>query len=224
MMLKLTIVGRVSDGLPLAQSPRYVNEEDADSVSTYKQQGEFLLKEISRGALPCSKMTIFLDPHGFNYMVGNGICFMALCDSMYPRKLVFHYLQDLQKEFKKFDVGVTERIMRPYSFIKFDGIIGNIRSKYVDTRTQANLAKLNSDGSQEEDILSESFSQIVKRRRRFDMLRRMSEAHLHASPIWCSKRLEIIALKWIPVGLVLAVTTVLIWTNLLRDDLLFTGS
>lgn len=104
-----------------------------------------------------------------------------------------------------------------------DGIIGNIRSKYVDTRTQANLSKLNSDGSQEEDILSESFSQIVKRRRRFDMLRRMSEAHLHASPIWCSKRLEIIALKWIPVGLVLAVTTILIWTSLLKDDLLFPG-
>lgn len=51
-----------------------------------------------------------------------------------------------------------------------DGIIGNIRSKYVDTRTQANLSKLNSDGSQEEDILSESFSQIVKRRRRFGMV------------------------------------------------------
>ncbi|KAK4431500.1 Vesicle-trafficking protein SEC22b [Sesamum alatum] len=222
-MLKLTIVGRVSDGLPLAQGPRYVNEED-DSVSTYKQQGEFLLKEISRGALPTSKTSIFLDHHCFNYMVENGICFMALCDSMYPRKLVFHYLQDLQKEFKKYDVGVIERIMRPYSFIKFDGIIGNIRRNYVDTRTQANLSKLNSDGSQEEDILSESFSQIVKRRRRFDMLRRMSEAHLHDSPVWCSKRLEIIALKWIPVGLVLAVTTVLVWTSLCRNDLLFTGS
>ncbi|KAL0304254.1 UNVERIFIED_CONTAM: vesicle transport protein [Sesamum radiatum] len=108
MMLKLTIVGRVSDGLPLSQGPRYVNEEDDDSVSAYKQQGEFLLKEISRGALPNSKMTIFLDHHCFNYMVENGICFMAFCDSMYPRKLVFHYLQDLQKEFKKFDVGVTE--------------------------------------------------------------------------------------------------------------------
>ncbi|KAI3458162.1 hypothetical protein Pfo_014825 [Paulownia fortunei] len=221
-MLKLTIVGRVRDGLPIAQGPRYVNEEN-DDISTYKQQGEFLLREISRGALPPSKMSIFLDHHCFNYMVENGICFMALCDSMYPRKLAFYYLQDLQQEFNKFDVGLTERIMRPYSFIRFDGIIGNIRRKYADTRTQANLSKINSDGSQEVDIVTESFTQIVKRRRRSEMLERMSEAHLHASPIWCSKRLEIIALKWIPLGLVLAVTTVLLWTSLHRDDFLSTG-
>ncbi|KAK6155723.1 hypothetical protein DH2020_009971 [Rehmannia glutinosa] len=221
-MLRLTIVGRVRDGLPLAQGPRYVNEEN-DKISTYKQQGEFLLKEISRGALPLSKMTIFLDQYSFNYMVEDGICFMVLCDSMYPRKLVFHYLQDLQEEFKKFDVGLTERIMRPYSLIKFDAIIGNIRRKYVDTRTQANLSKITSDGSQEIDVVSESFSQIVKRRRRSEMLTRMSEAHLHASPIWCSKRLEIIAPKWIPIGLVLAVMTILVWTSLHREDSLSTG-
>ncbi|KAL0371688.1 UNVERIFIED_CONTAM: vesicle transport protein [Sesamum calycinum] len=208
MMLKLTIVGRVSDGLPLAQGPRYVNEEDADSVSTYKQQGEFLLKEISRGALPCSKMTIFLDHHGFKKK--SRVPSAQTHVGLWARGslLVIGWKNYLRTDMKKINYG----------------IIGNIRSKYVDTRTQANLAKLNLDGSQEEDILSESFSQIVKRRRRFDMLQRMSEAHLHASPIWCSKRLEVIALKWIPVGLVLAVTTVLIWTNLLRDDLLFTGS
>lgn len=51
-----------------------------------------------------------------------------------------------------------------------DGIIGNIRRKYVDTRSQANLSKINSDASQDVDILSEIFSQIVKRRRRFGMV------------------------------------------------------
>ncbi|KAL8543948.1 hypothetical protein ACS0TY_004481 [Phlomoides rotata] len=166
-MLTLTIVGRVSDGMPLAQGPRYANE---DMDSCYKQQGEFLLKEISRGALPSSKMTIFLDHHYFSYMVGDGIIFMALCDSMYPRKLVFYYLQDLHKEFNKFDVGLAQRIKTPYSFIKFDGIIASITRKYVDTRSQANLSKMNSDASQDTDhTSSEMFSQIIKRRRRFGM-------------------------------------------------------
>ncbi|KAJ0558894.1 putative Longin domain-containing protein [Helianthus annuus] len=36
-------------------------------------------------------------------MVRNGVCFITLCDVSYPRKLAFHYLQDLQKEFDKVD-------------------------------------------------------------------------------------------------------------------------
>ncbi|CAL5366712.1 unnamed protein product [Camellia sinensis] len=63
-MVKMTIVGRVSDGLPIAQSPRYVNEED-ENFSSYKQQAEFMLKEISRtgSSLAPSKVTIRLDLH-----------------------------------------------------------------------------------------------------------------------------------------------------------------
>ncbi|KAI7979321.1 hypothetical protein LOK49_Contig397G00004 [Camellia lanceoleosa] len=63
-MVKKTIVGRVSDGLPIAQSPRYVNEED-ENFSSYKQQAEFILREISRtgSSLALSKMTIRLDLH-----------------------------------------------------------------------------------------------------------------------------------------------------------------
>lgn len=63
-MVKLTIVGRVNDGLPIAQGPRYVNQ-DNEGFSFYKQQGEFILKEISRGALQHSKMIIRVDHHFF---------------------------------------------------------------------------------------------------------------------------------------------------------------
>ncbi|KAL3834442.1 hypothetical protein ACJIZ3_009178 [Penstemon smallii] len=166
MVKLITIVGRVIDGLPLAQCPRYVDQEN-ENISAYKQQGEFLLKEISRGALPNSKMIIFLDHHSFHYMVENGMCFMVLCDSSYPRKLAFYYLQDLDMEFQKFNVKLKERIIRPYSFIRFEGIIGNIKRKYEDARTQENISKLNSDSSHDVDVKSEFFSQIVKRRRRF---------------------------------------------------------
>ncbi|XP_042003582.1 25.3 kDa vesicle transport protein-like [Salvia splendens] len=221
-MLKMTIVGRVSDRLPLslAHGSRYVNEENNDGdISSHKQQAEFLLQEVSRIALPHSKMTIFLDDHCFNYIVENGMCFMALCDSMYPRKLAFCYLQDLYKEFVKFeDVGLNATSIRPYSLVKFGGVIANVRRKYVDTRSQANLSKINSDASQDADVISESFSRIVQRRRRSELFERISEAHLHPSPIWCSNRLEIIALKWIPIGLVVAVATLVIWTRWFHCD------
>lgn len=132
---------------------------------------------------------------GFSYIIENGICFMTLSDSSYPRKLVFYYLKDLAKEFEKFDEGLIKRITKPYGFVRFGkpsciisfvwkmmlklryiwmwvalpgGIIGNIRRQYVDTRTQANLSKLKS--GQDIEIMTEDFSQIVKRRNRYGVL------------------------------------------------------
>jgi hypothetical protein len=57
-----------------------------------------------------------------SYLIGNGACFMTLCDSSYPRKLAFHYLQDLQKEFERLDNSLVEKITRPYSFVKFGNL------------------------------------------------------------------------------------------------------
>ncbi|XP_055827306.1 25.3 kDa vesicle transport protein SEC22-1 [Solanum dulcamara] len=220
-MVKVTIIGRLSDGMPLAQGPRshVVHEENNDVLTTYKKQAEFILKEISLRALPSSKMTILVDHHCFNYMVENGICYLTLCESSYPRKLAFHYLQDLQQEFERLDSSLVDRITKPYTFIKLDTIIGNIRKQYVDTRTQANLSKLNAHRQKDLDIATEELSLITERRRRVDMMERMMEAHISTSPIWESKRLEIIALKWTPITILLVVASVLLWTGfILQDD------
>lgn len=214
-MVKMTIVGRVSDGLPLAQGPRYLNQEH-DSFSFYKQQAEFILKEISRGALAPSKMTIRVDHHSFHYLMENGIgCFITLCDSSYPRKLAFHYLQDLQKEFQKFDISLIDKITRPYSFVKFESIIGNIRKQYVDTRTQANLSKLNANRGQDLDIVIEHMYQVVERKRQSEIL---TATRNHVSSIWGSPRLEVIALKWTPIAIIVAVAAILLWANLVLTD------
>lgn len=66
-MVKLTMVGRVRDGLPIAQGIRYVNEEN-DDVFGYKKQAEFILKEISRGTLSPPKMVILMHHHSFMYL------------------------------------------------------------------------------------------------------------------------------------------------------------
>ncbi|KAM3320029.1 25.3 kDa vesicle transport protein [Capsicum chacoense] len=217
-MVKVTIIGRVSDGMPLAQGPRHVVHEENDVLTTYKQQAEFILKEISLKALPSSKMTILVDHHCFNYMVENGICYLTLCESSYPRKLAFHYLQDLQQELERLDRNLTDRIRKPYTFIKLDTIIGNIRKQYVDTRTQANLSKLNARCQKDLNIETEELSLITERRRRVEMVERMMEAHISTSPVWDSNRLEIIALKWTPITILLVVASVLLWTGLVLQD------
>ncbi|KAM1126741.1 hypothetical protein ACFX2J_041769 [Malus domestica] len=218
-MVKLTIVGRVSDGLCLAKGPSYMNEEHENS-SFYKQQGEFIFKEISRGALPPSRMTIRVDHHCFNYLVEKGIAFIALCESSYPRKLAFHYLQDLQKEFEKFDSNLINKITRPYSFVKFDGVIGKIRKQYIDTRTQVNLSKLNANRKHDLDIATENLSEIIERRRHSDLLERplLPPPPQAVSSIWCSPLLEVIALKWTPITLIIAVATAVLWVSIIHAD------
>ncbi|XP_023886877.1 25.3 kDa vesicle transport protein SEC22-1 [Quercus suber] len=216
-MVKLTMVGRVSDGLPLAQGPRYTIEEN-NNFLFYKQQAEFILKEISKGALAHSKMTIHIDHHCFNHLVDNGIIFITLCDSSYPRKLAFHYLQDLQKEFEKFDNRLIEKITRPYSFVKFDSIIGNIRRQYMDTRTQANLSKLNANRKQDVDIVTKHISEILERRQNAEIPDRIFVTPQTVSSIWSSPRLEVIALKWTPITTIVVVVVVLLWASLVLTD------
>ncbi|KAJ0043865.1 hypothetical protein Pint_17433 [Pistacia integerrima] len=217
-MVNLTIVGRVRDGLALAQGPRYINQVN-DNFSFYKQQAEFILKEISRGALAPSKMTIRVDHNSFHYLMENGICFITLSDSSYPRKLAFHYLQDLQKEFQKFDRDLVDKITRPYSFVKFDSIIGNIRKQYIDTRTQANLAKMIVNRGQDLSIIIEHMSQIVERKRHSETSERIYTSPEPKSSIWGSPLLEDIALKWTPITIIFVGFAVLFWANLaLKED------
>lgn len=44
-----------------------------------------------------------------------------------------------------------------------DGVIGNIRKQYIDTRTQVNLSKLNANRKQDLDIATENLSEIIER-------------------------------------------------------------
>ncbi|KAG5533778.1 hypothetical protein RHGRI_027833 [Rhododendron griersonianum] len=218
-MVKMTIVGRVSDGLPIAQGPRYVSQED-DNISSYMQQAEFILEEISRSrSLAPSKMIIPVDDnHCFHYMVESGVCFIALCDSSYPRKLASYYLEDLVKEFEKFNKSLINKITKPYSFVRFDGIIGNIRRQYIDTRTQSNLSKLNAHRRQDLDIITQDLSTIVERRQQLDTLEKLEKAMAAprtVSPIWCSPFLEEIALKWTPIATIALVGVVLLWSRLI---------
>lgn len=47
-----------------------------------------------------------------------------------------------------------------------DTIIGNVRKQYIDTRTQANLSKLNANNrNQHLDIVTENLTDILVRRR-----------------------------------------------------------
>ncbi|GKU89335.1 hypothetical protein SLEP1_g3485 [Rubroshorea leprosula] len=90
----------------------------------------------------------------------------------------------------------------------------------MDTRTQTNLSKLNACRQQDLDIITENMSQIIERRRNSEIFERVATNSQPLSPsIWCSPRLEAIALIWTPITVIAAVAAVLLWTSyFLTDD------
>ncbi|XP_021715172.1 25.3 kDa vesicle transport protein-like [Chenopodium quinoa] len=199
-MVMLTIIGRITDGMPMSQGLRYANE-DYNNIPYYKQQAE---NSFSKK---------------FQELVVR-ICFITLCDSSYPRTLAFHYLEDLRHELEKFQSDqLVDKITRPYSFVNFDSVIIKIRKQHVDTRAQANLKKLNANHGQELDITIETMSAVIENRKQLDYMERVVMAPQIVSPIWGSRHLEIIALKWTPISISISVVVILLlWASLILAD------
>ncbi|XP_039134377.1 25.3 kDa vesicle transport protein [Dioscorea cayenensis subsp. rotundata] len=212
-MVKLTLIGRLSDGLPLTQTPEYLNE-DIESTSEYKDKGELVLVEVSRrGALESSGMTVLIDHHCFHCLISNSVCYLTLCDVQYPTKLAFHYLQDLRKEFEKVELKIVEAFSKPYAFKKFEYVVGSIRKQYVDTRTQANLSKMKSNRVQDLSIVTEDFSEFINRVQApvVDMLRTESGD-------WNTKVFQEIALKWTPIVICFVAVFVVFWSSIVITE------
>lgn len=64
-MVKLTLIARVTDGLPLAEG--LDDGRDVTDSDFYKQQVKALFKNLSRGQNEASRMSIETGPYIFQY-------------------------------------------------------------------------------------------------------------------------------------------------------------
>lgn len=69
-MVKLTMIARVTDGLPLAEG--LDDGRDMQDSEFYKQQVKALFKNLSRGQNEASRMSVETGPYVFQYpyMIG----------------------------------------------------------------------------------------------------------------------------------------------------------
>lgn len=54
-----------------------------------------------------------------SYLIVEKVIYMCICDSSYPRKLAFSYLDELSKEFQRSYEGKIDTVTRPYAFMGF---------------------------------------------------------------------------------------------------------
>ena len=81
-MVKLTMLARVADGLPLAEG---LDSERQQNLEQYKQQAKTLFKKLSQGPPPPSRMSYESGAFFLHYLIEDGVCYLTLCDRGYPK-------------------------------------------------------------------------------------------------------------------------------------------
>ncbi|XP_050260538.1 25.3 kDa vesicle transport protein-like [Quercus robur] len=213
-MVKLTMIARVTDGLPLAEGLD-AGRDPQDEF--YKQQAKSIFKNLSKGHNESSRMSIETGPYIFHYIIEGRVCYLTMCDRSYPKKLAFQYLEELKNEFERVNGDQIETAARPYAFIKFDTYIQKIKKLYLDTRSQRNIAKLNDELYEVQQIMTRNVQEVLGVGEKLDHVSEMSSRLTSESRIYADKARDLnrqaLIWKWAPVGIVIAVVLLLFWVK-----------
>ncbi|URE29492.1 25.3 kDa vesicle transport [Musa troglodytarum] len=217
-MVKLTMIARVTDGLPLAEG--LDDGRDQKDADFYKQQAKLLFKNLSKGHYEASRMSIETGPYFFQYpiyIIEGRVCYLTMCDRSYPKKLAFQYLEDLKNEFERVNGGQIETAARPYAFIKFDTFIQKTKKLYLDTHTQRNIAKLNDELYEVHQIMTRNVQEVLGVGEKLDQVSELSSRLTSESRIYADKAKDLnrqaLIRKWAPVAIVLGVVMLLFWVR-----------
>lgn len=156
----MTMIARVGDGLPLAASMQEV-EESGRSLTDYQNQAKLLFRKLNqqspdRCSIESGKML-------FHYLIGEGICYLVLCESMFSKKLAFSYLEELSSEFFVQYGNRINSVSRPYAFIEFDTYMQKTKKAYMDTRTKRNLAVVSNELQDVQRIMVSNIDDVLQR-------------------------------------------------------------
>ncbi|KAG5391995.1 hypothetical protein IGI04_021958 [Brassica rapa subsp. trilocularis] len=200
-MVKMTLIARVTDGLPLAEG--LDDGRDLPDSDMYKQQVKSLFKNLSR--------------ENFSYIIEGRVCYLTMCDRSYPKKLAFQYLEDLKNEFERVNGPNIVTAARPYAFIKFDTFIQKTKKLYQDTRTQRNIAKLNDELYEVHQIMTRNVQEVLGVGEKLDQVSEMSSRLTSESRVYADKAKDLnrqaLIRKWAPVAIVLGVVFLLFWVK-----------
>nr|POE52717.1 25.3 kda vesicle transport protein [Quercus suber] len=208
------MIARVTDGLPLAEGLD-AGRDPQDEF--YKQQAKSIFKNLSKGHNESSRMSIETGPYIFHYIIEGRVCYLTMCDRSYPKKLAFQYLEELKNEFERVNGDQIETAARPYAFIKFDTYIQKIKKLYLDTRSQRNIAKLNDELYEVQQIMTRNVQEVLGVGEKLDHVSEMSSRLTSESRIYADKARDLnrqaLIRKWAPVGIVIAVVLLLFWVK-----------
>lgn len=155
------MIARLSDGLILTAT---VNEDEETGKRTrdYQGQAKMLFRKLNDRAEPYG--SIETGPYIFNYLIHKGLCYLALCEKTFSRRLAFNFLEDIQSEFlSEYGSRLDNIPARPYAFIAFDNYISKKAKAYQDARARRNLNNLNNELQDVQRIMVQNIDDVLQR-------------------------------------------------------------
>ncbi|XP_062259678.1 vesicle-trafficking protein SEC22b-A [Platichthys flesus] len=159
-MIVLTIIARVSDGLPLSASVQE-DEQSGRDLQHYQGQAKQLCRRLN--AQSPDRCTLEAGDMNFHYVIAQGVCFLTLCEASFPKKIAFAYLEDLHNEFHDQYGKKVAKVTRPYSFIEFDTYIQKAKKMYSDSRARRNLGSINTELQDVQRIMVANIEEVLQR-------------------------------------------------------------
>ncbi|XP_051555285.1 vesicle-trafficking protein SEC22b-A-like [Myxocyprinus asiaticus] len=159
-MVSLTMIVRVADGLPLAASMQE-DEQCGRDLQKYQSQAKQLCRKLNEQSP--ARCTLEAGAMCFHYAIEKGVCYLALCEAGFSKKLAFAYLEDLEGEFSEQYGNKVPSVSRPYSFIEFDTYIQKTKKSYIDSRAQRNLGSINSELHDVQRIMVANIEEVLQR-------------------------------------------------------------
>ncbi|XP_076352065.1 vesicle-trafficking protein SEC22b-like [Tachypleus tridentatus] len=159
-MVLMTMIARLSDGLPLAASVQE-DEQSGQNILEYQNQAKMLFRKLNAQSPPfCSIET---GPYMFHYFIKGDVCYLALCEKPFLKRLAFAYLEDLHNEFSSQYGNRVTTVSRPYSFIEFDTYIQKSKKFFMDFRSRRNLSALNIELQDVQRIMVKNIDDVLQR-------------------------------------------------------------
>jgi len=152
----VTFVGRVTDSMILVATMD--NDEELES---YERHAVQILKSLKTTSP--SKCTIEAGNYYYHYIIESNVCYMALAERYYPKRLAFQYLEELCREFTRSHGPDIHTFSRPYQAINFDPKMNKLRKEYLDPQAPKNVQKLSQDLSDIHNIMHQNIQEILKR-------------------------------------------------------------
>ncbi|NP_001153403.1 vesicle-trafficking protein SEC22b [Nasonia vitripennis] len=159
-MILLTMIARISDGLPLAAAMQE-DEQTGRSILEYQNQAKMLFRKLGPQSEP--RCTIETGPYFFHYLIENGVCYLVLCEHLYSKRTVFSYLEDIAQEFHIQYGKKVNSVTRPYSFIEFDTYLQKAKKIFSDNRSRRNMNALNTQLQDVQRIMVRNIDDVLHR-------------------------------------------------------------
>jgi len=141
------------------------------NTTDFQNQGKLFFKKLrpnspTEGSLETKNNMVF------HYIIRNGVCYLVLSESSFPKKLVFSYLDDLNSEFFVQYGARIDSVTRPYAFIEFDSYIQKSKRSYSDQRNARNtqLEKVSSELQGVQKIMLGNIDDVLQRGVALDQL------------------------------------------------------